>query len=243
MDDTSPLCCCEYYNIKGERSHLLALCCECDELDNAVDQCFKGAGFSSKKWGSIFKVVSDRLRIPWPNGALKLDFEVLLPVIVLYSSMYIASMDFVYTVLSLVYLPVFVLVYYVFSLRKRKKSWFFVSWACTSIIGIYVQYITRIAVKSSTFNNIALSLGFVTVLWMYYSVVNSKEKIIRFTKPKIMKNGITPAVEKNSLEDSTHDLTCCFCTYGPFDRRKHCRYNQISSYLSVYFNVSHIWFF
>lgn len=224
MDDASPLCCCEYFNIKGERTHLLALCCECDELDNAVDQCLKGGGFTDEKCVAILEVISDRLRIPWPSGALKFDFEVLLPVLILYSSLYIASLDFVFTVLSLVYLPVFVLVYYVCSLRRRKKSWFFVSWASTSIIGIYVQYISKVALKSTTFNNVGLSIGFFTVLWVYYSVVNSKEKIKRLSQSKAIKNGITPVNGKIPLSSSPpQDLSCCFCIYGPFDRRKHCR--------------------
>lgn len=222
MDDASPLCCCEYYNIKGDRTHLLALCCECDELDNAIDQCLKGNGFSNKKCAAILEVISDRLRIPWPSGALKFDFEIALPVIVLYSSLYIASIDFVFTVLSLVYLPVFVIIYYVYSLRKRKRSWFFVSWASTSIIGIYLQYITKVALKTSLFNNVALSLGFCMILWLYNSVINSKDKIEFYTQTKKMKNGFTPKVG-DRLQCSKQELSCCFCDYGPFDRRKHCR--------------------
>lgn len=222
MDDTSPLCCCEYYNIKGDRTHLLALCCECDELDNAVDQCLKGKGFPNNKCSAILEVISDRLRIPWPSGALRFDIEIALPVVVLYSSLYIASTDFVFTVLSLVYLPVFVILYYVYSLRKRKRSWFFVSWATTSIIGIYLQYMTKVSLKSSLFNNVGLTLGFCTILWLYYSVISSKDKIKFYTQPKKMKNGITRTAEER-LHNSKEELSCCFCDYGPFDRRKHCR--------------------
>lgn len=31
-------CCCEYYNIEGQRSHLMATCCDCDALDVACDR-------------------------------------------------------------------------------------------------------------------------------------------------------------------------------------------------------------
>ncbi|KAJ7392683.1 protein-cysteine S-acyltransferase [Desmophyllum pertusum] len=40
--DPSPLCCCEFRNLHGQRTHILAFCCECEELDHAVDQCLKG---------------------------------------------------------------------------------------------------------------------------------------------------------------------------------------------------------
>jgi hypothetical protein len=28
-----PLCCCEYRNRRGERAHVLGLCCDCEDLD------------------------------------------------------------------------------------------------------------------------------------------------------------------------------------------------------------------
>lgn len=31
--DPDPLCCCEYYDFKNERSHILTCCCNCDVLD------------------------------------------------------------------------------------------------------------------------------------------------------------------------------------------------------------------
>jgi palmitoyltransferase len=32
------LCCCEYENIEGEKSHILACCCDCHSLDQIVDR-------------------------------------------------------------------------------------------------------------------------------------------------------------------------------------------------------------
>lgn len=32
------LCCCEYVNSKGERSHVAACCCDCEDLDDACDR-------------------------------------------------------------------------------------------------------------------------------------------------------------------------------------------------------------
>ena len=33
-----PLCCCEYENEEGERSHILACCCDCQALDETCDR-------------------------------------------------------------------------------------------------------------------------------------------------------------------------------------------------------------
>lgn len=43
FDDASdPLCCCEYYASDGSRSHLLGICCDCEELDDACDRLISG---------------------------------------------------------------------------------------------------------------------------------------------------------------------------------------------------------
>lgn len=33
-----PLCCCEYVDRRGERNHLAACCCDCEELDESCDR-------------------------------------------------------------------------------------------------------------------------------------------------------------------------------------------------------------
>ena len=43
--DPDPLCCCEYQNVHGERSHLCGLFCDCSELDDTVDKLFSGTDF------------------------------------------------------------------------------------------------------------------------------------------------------------------------------------------------------
>lgn len=36
---TEGLCCCEYENNQGDRSHILACCCDCEALDQAAERC------------------------------------------------------------------------------------------------------------------------------------------------------------------------------------------------------------
>ena len=54
------LCCCEYINNNGERSHLMALFCDCSELDDAVDRLFKGLKIPSSRPNEIMSVIEDR---------------------------------------------------------------------------------------------------------------------------------------------------------------------------------------
>lgn len=37
-DEDEGLCCCEYVNSRGERSHVAACCCDCEDLDDVFDR-------------------------------------------------------------------------------------------------------------------------------------------------------------------------------------------------------------
>lgn len=38
LEEEETLCCCEYVNRLGERSHVVACCCDCEDLDDACDR-------------------------------------------------------------------------------------------------------------------------------------------------------------------------------------------------------------
>lgn len=38
QEEEEVLCCCEYVNRHGERSHVAACCCDCEDLDDACDR-------------------------------------------------------------------------------------------------------------------------------------------------------------------------------------------------------------
>ena len=54
------LCCCEYINSHGQRSHLMTLFCDCAELDDAVDRLFKGLPLPSSRSHEIMSTIEDR---------------------------------------------------------------------------------------------------------------------------------------------------------------------------------------
>ena len=102
--EAEPLCCCEYYNKEGERSHLLALCCDCVALDEAVDGLVSGAGVSPHLLPEILDVAEERLRVPWRGGAVPVPPGRCVPVLVVPGLLVLASLHQVTAVLSLLLL-------------------------------------------------------------------------------------------------------------------------------------------
>jgi len=164
-------------------------------------------------------VISDRIRIPWFSGAIKVEFDALVPILFLAISLYFACLSFVFTVLAMVYVPLFILIYYVYVLNQRKKTWFFVSWGLTSLVGIFILYHLHVSPFYSYLNSAFISLGFVLVLLLYLRVIFSRSLLDAYTlisKPLLQNNS---GVDASSYKD----LNCCLCTEGPFTRAKHCR--------------------
>ncbi|KAG7273334.1 hypothetical protein CRUP_030232 [Coryphaenoides rupestris] len=78
------LCCCEYVNRQGERSHVAACCCDCEDLDEVCDRWLKLQPQTQGSLDRLSAVVSDRLRVPWPwGGARRLDLSVVPPIVLL----------------------------------------------------------------------------------------------------------------------------------------------------------------
>ena len=69
QDDTSPLCCCEFFNRRGERTHVLQMCCACEEFDEACDLWVRGSRVGRDRLDEIFAEFDDRMRLPLPGGA------------------------------------------------------------------------------------------------------------------------------------------------------------------------------
>ena len=77
---------CEEYEIQmcrnlmlflllGERAHLCGLFCDCQELDDTFDRLITRTKVPEKRCEAILEVIEDRLRLPWPRGAIKLPID------------------------------------------------------------------------------------------------------------------------------------------------------------------------
>ena len=58
---------------------MCGLLCDCAELDDTVDKIFNREKVPDKRGEVLLQVVEDRLRLPWPRGAIKLPIDKLTP--------------------------------------------------------------------------------------------------------------------------------------------------------------------
>lgn len=132
QDHDIGLCCCEYLNTDGERSHILALCCDCEAVDKAADRLFAGQGLSDSSVGEIITVIEDRLRLPFKGGALKLPLGKVLPVLLLPSFLYISSLHPLLLLFSSLFLPLLFFLALRLLFKHRPQSQFFLYWSYSS---------------------------------------------------------------------------------------------------------------
>ncbi len=138
--DDDPLCCCEYRNRRGERSHLLACCCACDELDQAADRLFSGHSVGRDRLDEILKELDDRCRVPWRGGAWRVGVMGALPFVLLPPPLLLGAISArALGVCGLALLPT-LLYCHRRALRLRRRTQFLFAWMLASIVfevGVY----------------------------------------------------------------------------------------------------------
>ncbi|XP_071495418.1 palmitoyltransferase ZDHHC23-like [Diadema antillarum] len=144
-----PLCCCEYINNNGERSHILAVCCDCDDLDESCERFFQGQPIGSARLNRVTETVLDRIRIPTflGKGARRIDelmdLTVIPPAVTIPLWLMLASLHIVVTLVSFVWLLSAAVLYYSYVLRHKKRTQFFMSLTLVSIFSMYYVFSTR----------------------------------------------------------------------------------------------------
>ncbi|XP_012671762.2 palmitoyltransferase ZDHHC23-B [Clupea harengus] len=139
-----PLCCCEYVDRKGGRSHVAACCCDCEDLDDACDRWLKRESQKADSLSQVTDTVTDRLRVPWIKGAKRLDLSLLPPLLLLPILLRIAALHVFLGAVVLIALPGMVLWYYYFTHRKKGRTLFFLSLALFSLAYMYYLFVTEI---------------------------------------------------------------------------------------------------
>ncbi|KAG8240345.1 hypothetical protein J437_LFUL000820 [Ladona fulva] len=138
VTEKNPLCCCEYLNLKQERSHILGYCCDCQELDDGVERLISGKETTSKY--SICDVIKDRLRVPWIGGAKKIAPSDILPVILQPILAFVAAQN--YFLLIVVFVIIFLMLFNLrdYLIKTHLNTNFYVIWALTSAILIFAVF-------------------------------------------------------------------------------------------------------
>lgn len=145
LEEDEALCCCEYVNRHGERSHVAACCCDCEDLDDACDRFLKREAQNPESLSRVTTVISDRIRIPWLwGGARKLELSIIPPLILLPALLHLAALHFLLGLVVLTALPGLVLWYYFFTHRKKGRTLFFLSLALFSLGYMYYLFIAEV---------------------------------------------------------------------------------------------------
>ena len=136
-----PLCCCEYYTREGERSHLLALCCDCVALDEAVDSLVSGGGVKPHLLPQILDTVEERLRLPWPGGAVPVPLGKTVPLVLVPGLIWLASLHLLTALLTfLLILPLLVCLTVRLVIRLRPNTKFFLYCSYTTAATLFYVY-------------------------------------------------------------------------------------------------------
>lgn len=177
-NEPSHLCCCEYVNRKGERSHLLACLCDCEDIDLAFDNCINCNKVQSNTMRNISATIADRCRIPWcgGRGAIQVRLDVIFPIIMVPSCILLGSIGPVMTIVALVSMPFLMFLFYRIWRRHHTqvRTKFFSSWANTSIIFSYFVFQTFVV----AFRKILLwefLLFFTALLALFYVLYLTKK--------------------------------------------------------------------
>ncbi|XP_029482282.2 palmitoyltransferase ZDHHC23-B-like isoform X4 [Oncorhynchus nerka] len=145
LEPDEPLCCCEFVDLQGGRSHVAACCCDCEDLDDACDRWLKKEPQKADSLSRLVTMVSDRLRVPWFwGGARRVDLSVLPPMLLLPVLLHIAALHFLLGMVVLTALPVLVLWYYYVTHRKKGRTLFFLSLALFSLGYMYYLFLTEV---------------------------------------------------------------------------------------------------
>ncbi|XP_074477331.1 palmitoyltransferase ZDHHC23-B [Sebastes fasciatus] len=175
-EEEGTLCCCEYVNRLGERSHVGACCCDCEDLDDACDRFLKREPQKPESLSRVAAVFTDRVRVPWLwGGARKVELSIIPPLILLPVLLHLAALHFLLGLVSLTALPGLVLWYYYFTHRKKGRTLFFLSLALFSLGYMYFLFITEVLPRGDV-GLVQLAVITVGVILTVVALVHTKRE-------------------------------------------------------------------
>ena len=179
-----PLCCCEYHESDGTRSHLLGLCCDCEALDKAVDRLVSGREVGHDTVGQIINVVEERIRYPWKHGAVRIPLGKMLPVVMLPSLLWLATLhQYMMLFTFLMFLPLILLMAMRIMIKHRPHTKFFLFWSYTS--AAYLMYVYQVKLVGlfwdlpkviSWYENLVLVAGSAVSWWLYRKLQETRKR-------------------------------------------------------------------
>ncbi|XP_036301220.1 palmitoyltransferase ZDHHC23 [Pipistrellus kuhlii] len=142
--ELEPLCCCEYIDRNGEKNHVAAFLCDCQDLDEGCERWITCKSVQPETCERIMDTISDRLRIPWLRGARKVNISIIPPLVLLPVFLRVASWHFLLGGVVLTSLPVLALWYYYLTHRRKERTLFFLSLGLFSLGYMYYVFLREV---------------------------------------------------------------------------------------------------
>ncbi|XP_055965342.1 palmitoyltransferase ZDHHC23 isoform X2 [Sorex fumeus] len=168
--ELEPLCCCEYIDGHGEKNHVAACLCDCQDLDEGCDRWISCKSVQPETCERIMDTISDRIRIPWLRGARKVNISIVPPLVLLPVFLRVASWHFLLGVVVLTSLPVLALWYYYLTHRRKEQTLFFLSLGLFSLGYMYYVFLQEVVPKGRVgpLQLALLTCGLVLILFALY---------------------------------------------------------------------------
>lgn len=204
-----PLCCCEYQNRRGERAHLLGLCCDCEDLDRVADSLIFGRSVDRDRMAEVLRTAEDRIRIPWPGGAIHPPLDKAMGVVVVPGGLWLCSIHPMVMVVVLCLLPplLHLLARALLRVRPQNKLCLWLAYTSAAHL-IYIYEVKLVGLfwdlpkVVSPLENLLLVCGAGASLWFFYCLK------CRATRPR-----------KQSGEEGE---ICRICGLVSIERDHHC---------------------
>ncbi|XP_014668243.1 PREDICTED: palmitoyltransferase ZDHHC23-like isoform X2 [Priapulus caudatus] len=233
------LCCCEYINVKGDRSHIMAMCCDCEELDNIADRCLCCKD-QPGNYGLFAQPCLDRIRIPWIGGAVKVNLGMICPMFLIPSFIGLAATSCTMTVIVAVSLPIVFFLLYINFLRFHPKSRLFCSWfwsSCGFLLWV-LEYMVMAYREILLSENLALLFLVGVAIYFYLltkgnpgivghstrfdsSEDSARDTVLDINTPKV---GIVESESQSQpAVDGQRRVSCNVCKIEQGSRTSHCK--------------------
>ena len=203
------------------RRHILQCLCQCEDLDAAADDLVSGRGPSKERLDNIGATIQDRIRIPFPGGALRVELSAFPPIALVPT--YIATTLIAGRWQIFVHLATlgYVLKRSVDAVQsvEAARTAFFTSWTVTSVLLFYAMWTFSLTggLPENPLHPVSL-LNHVPFLVCLGSVAAIRGARIPRASEMIKRGSGAPSVAPGSQRKRD----CPVCGEAP-PRSKHCR--------------------
>jgi palmitoyltransferase len=176
----NPLCLCEYYNKNNERTHILFCCCNCEALDQTCTHILCQRKSTNKQnlpklFNETLDDILDRIRIPSPKGAIKINTDLLISLITIIFYISIGTINILFSIITLVLIPCLLYIRFFqqrFNNKSTDRNQIAYYMSLVSLVTIYLLYNFYLKYELSEqyfFHNCLFTVIILLHVYLHYS--------------------------------------------------------------------------